>query len=350
MKTRLPVRKAILARRAYEPPGEGRARKVRLDFNENTAGCSPAVLRALAKLTAKELATYPEYARTTRRLARHFGIAPEELLLTNGGDEALRLMFDTFVDAGSNVVICEPAFPMYRYWGEIHGAKILAVRYGRGMVFPLEGVMRALAQNPRVVFVCNPNNPTGTLARREEIEKILNAARRTAVVVDEAYAEFAGVTVMPWIRRYPQLFVVRSFSKTAGLAGLRLGALAACRESMALVRRAAGPFSVNVAALAAAEAAVADGRTTRRYVSNVMRLRGWLEDKLNRMGVRTYPSAANFVLADFGERGPGLFRRLERRGILVRDRSKEAGPGHARITIGTGAEMRTLVKEIQRER
>ncbi len=347
MKTQLPVRKAILERRAYQAPGEGRANKMRLDFNENTGGCSRAVLRALARLTAKELAMYPEYARTTRRLARHYGVAADELLLTNGGDEALRLFFDTFVDAGSSVVICEPTFPMYRYWGEIAGAKIRALRYGREMEFPLEGVMRALAEEPRVVFVCNPNNPTGTLVRPEEIEAILRAARRTAVVIDEAYAEFAGVTVVSWIRKYRQLFVARTFSKTAGLAGLRLGAVIGCAESVAMVRRAAGPFPVNVAALAAAEAAVEDGETMRRYVGEVVRLRGWLEKELKKMEVRTYPSAGNFLLADFGARGPGLFRRLERRGILVRERSKDLGPGYARITIGTRAEIRNLVREIQ---
>jgi len=350
MKAQLPVRKAILKRKTYEPPGEGRAGKVRLDFNENTGGCSRAVVRALGRLTPKALAMYPEYGRSTRRLARYFGVAAEELLLTNGGDEALRLIFDTFVDAGSRVVICEPTFPMYRYWGEIAGAKILAVRYGKEMEFPVEGVVRALAEGPRAVFVCNPNNPTGTLAGAGEIERILEAARRTAIVVDEAYAEFAGVTVAPWIRKYRQLFVVRTFSKTAGLAGLRLGALIGRAESLALVRRAAAPFSVNVAALAAAAAAAGDRQTMRRYVDEVVRLREWLEKELRRMGVRTYPSGGNFVLADFGECGAGLFRRLERRGILLRERSKEVGPGHARITIGTRAEMRKLVREIQRER
>ncbi len=144
MNVQLPVRQAILDRRTYEPPGEGRANKVRLDFNENTAGCSPAVKRALAKLSPKQLAMYPEYERGTKRLARHFGVKPDELLLTNGGDDALRLFFDAFVDSGSSVVICEPTFPMYRYWGEVAGAKIEALRYGSAMEFPLESVLNAL--------------------------------------------------------------------------------------------------------------------------------------------------------------------------------------------------------------
>ncbi|MGB6898833.1 MAG: aminotransferase class I/II-fold pyridoxal phosphate-dependent enzyme, partial [Candidatus Acidiferrum sp.] len=161
MKAQLPTRQAILDRRTYEPPGEGRADKLRLDFNENTAGCSPAVQRALRKLTPKLLSMYPEYERGTRRLARHFQVAPEELLLTNGGDDALRLFFDAFVDAGTSVVICEPTIPMYRYWGEVAGAKIEVQRYGTAMEFPLDGILQSLAAKPRVLFVCNPNNPTG---------------------------------------------------------------------------------------------------------------------------------------------------------------------------------------------
>src|SRR5882762_2862578 len=127
MSPHLPVRKAILHRHTYEVPAEGREKKLRLDFNENTAGCSPAVLRELAKMSPKQLAMYPEYLRPTQRLARYFGVRPDELLLTNGGDDALRVFFDTFVDSGSSILICEPTFPMYRYYAEISGAKVRAL-------------------------------------------------------------------------------------------------------------------------------------------------------------------------------------------------------------------------------
>jgi histidinol-phosphate aminotransferase len=350
MKVQLPVRQAILNRRTYEPPGEGRADKVRLDFNENTAGCSPAVKRALSKLSPKQLAMYPEYERGTRRLAQHFGVDPEELLLTNGGDDALRLFFDAFVDSGSSVVICEPTFPMYRYWGEVAGAKIEALRYGPAMHFPLESVLSALGARPRAVFVCNPNNPTGTLLSKDTIEAILKAATHTAVVVDEAYVEFSGVTVIPEIRKYPQLFVARTFSKAAGLAGLRLGAVIACAESLAILRRATAPFPVNVAALAAAAAAVGDPQTMKRYVRNILRMRAWFEKELKKLGVKTYPSAGNFVLADFGPGGPEMCRRLEEKGILLRERSKEIGPGFVRVSIGTKTEMERLVRLIKQYR
>jgi histidinol-phosphate aminotransferase len=349
MKVRLPVREAILNRRTYEAPAEGRSDKLRLDFNENTAGCSPAVRRALAKLTAKQLAMYPEYQAPTRRIARHFGVRPQELLLTNGGDDALRVFFDTFVEAGSSILICEPTFPMYRYYAEISGARISVLHYGREMEFPLQAVIAALRKKPRVLFIANPNNPTGTLLQASDLRKILKAATQTVVVMDEAYGEFSGFSAVPWIRKYPQLFIAKTFSKVAGLAALRLGAVIARKESLALVRRAMPPFPVNLAALVAAEAAVADRATMRGYVSEVKRLRAWLAAGLKKLGVKTYPSAGNFILANFGSSGPPLFRTLEKKGILLRDKTKEMGSGFVRITIGTSSEMQRLLKVIRKE-
>jgi histidinol-phosphate aminotransferase len=349
MKVHLPVREAILNRRTYEAPAEGRSDKLRLDFNENTSGCSPAVRRALAKLTTKQLAMYPEYQVPTRRIARYLDVRPKELLLTNGGDDALRVFFDTFVESGSGILICEPTFPMYRYYAEIYGARISVLRYGSEMEFPLEGVITSLRKKPRVLFIANPNNPTGTLLQKEELRRILKAATHTAVVMDEAYAEFSGFSAIPWIRKYPHLFVAKTFSKVAGLAALRLGAVIACEESLSLVHRAMPPFPVNLAALVATEAAVADRTTMQTYVNGVKRLRAWFAAELEKLGVKTYPSAGNFLLANFGPRGPALFQKLEKQGILLRERSKDIGPGFVRITIGTQSEMRRLLKTIRKE-
>jgi histidinol-phosphate aminotransferase len=350
MKVSLPVRPAILKRQNYRAPFEGRLHKVRLDFNENTAGCSPAVVRALARLSPKQLAMYPEYGKSTREVARYFGVGAEELMLANGADDALRAVFDAFVEPGSRVLLCEPTFPMYRFYAEIFGAKIRVCRYDSAMKFPLEAVLGELRRKPRVVFAANPNNPTGTLVPRAEIERLLKAAARTAVVIDEAYVEFSGMTAVPMIHEYPQLFVVRTFSKAAGLAGLRLGVVIARKDSLENLRRAMPPFPVNIAALAAARAAMRDRATLRGYVREVKRLRTWFDAELKRLGVTTYPSGGNFLLADFGPEGPALFKRLERKGFLLRERTKEIGPGFVRISIGTEREMTRLMNAIERLR
>jgi histidinol-phosphate aminotransferase len=347
MTGQLPVRKAILERRTYDAPAEGRAGKVRLDFNENTAGCSPAVIRALRQVSAQQVAMYPEYEKSTDRLARYFGVRPEELLLTNGGDDALRVFFDTFVDPGSGILICEPTFPMYRYYAEIFAARVEALRYGLGMEFPMSGVLAALKRKPRLLFIANPNNPTGTLLPAVVVERILRAATKTVVVIDEAYVDFSGVSLVPYINKYPHLFIARTFSKAAGLAALRLGAVIASTDSLSYLRRAMPPFPVNVAALVAAEAAVRDRATIRRHVREILRLRQWFVRELQALDVKTFPSAGNFLLANFGPDGPRLFQRLEREGILLRERGKDLGPGFVRITIGTQREMSLLLRRMK---
>jgi len=349
MKVQLPVRQAILDRKTYEPPGEGRANKLRLDFNENTAGCSPAVPRALGKLSPKTISMYPEYERGAKRLARYYRVDPEELMLTNGGDDALRVFIDTFVNAGERIVIVEPTFPMYRYWGEVAGAKIDVLRFTAKMEFPLEGAIQAAMERPHVLFICNPNNPTGTQIPPSAIEQILKQATHTAIVIDEAYAEFAPeVSVVTLIREYPQLFVVRTFSKIAGLASLRLGAVIAHRGSLNTLRRATAPFPVNLAALVAAVAAVNDRKTMSGYLRDIARTRKWFEKELHAIGVATYPSQCNFLLTSFGPAGPALFERLTRDGVMLRDRANDIGPGVARISIGTQPEMERLMKKIKR--
>src|SRR5665213_1715597 len=178
----LPLRPSIRNLAAYAAPEEGREGKLRLDFNENTVGCSPAVLRALHRVTAEQLAMYPEYEKSTRRLARSFGVRPAEMLLTNGVDDALRLMMETFVEPGSTVLIPEPTFSMYRFFSEVAGARVETVRYDGDMRFPLEATVRALRRSPRIFFVSNPNNPTSTLLDLAALERILDAARRTVVL------------------------------------------------------------------------------------------------------------------------------------------------------------------------
>jgi len=333
--------------RSAHTPIEGRAGKLRFDFNENTLGCSPRVRAALARITREQVAMYPEYDEVRRRLARFFRVSPGELILANGADDVLRLVADAFIEPRSRVLVVEPTFPMYRFYVELIGARLVRLWLDREMRFPLPDVLRALRSRPRVFFLANPNNPTGTLVPKDDLRRILKAARGTLVVVDEAYAEFSGVTVLPWIRRYPNLVVVRTFSKAAGLAGLRMGCLLARRELISAMRKAQPPFPVNTAALVAAEAAARDRSYIWRYVQEVRRSKRELESALARLGVKTFPSGANFLLADFGPCAPAILRQLERRGILLRDRKADFGrAGYVRITVGTRPQTRRLIRAL----
>ncbi len=327
---------------------EGRAGLLRLDYNENTVGCSPRVRRAVARMTREQFATYPEVGAARKRLAPHFRVHPEQVVLANGADEALRLVFDAFVERGDRILLVEPTFPMYRLYAQLFAARVTTLRYDSQMRFPLNTVLHALRARPRLFFLANPNNPTGTLVPRSTLRRILRAAPRTLVVVDEAYFEFCGVTVAPWIRRYGNLVVVRTFSKASGLAGLRLGVLLARREFAAALRKPQPPFPVNVAALAAAGAAIRDSAYIRRYVREITRARKEFSAALDRLGIPHWPSPANFLLADFGPRVAAILRALERRGILLRDRGPDfPRPGYVRITIGTRPQMRRLARALR---
>ncbi|MGH8276842.1 MAG: pyridoxal phosphate-dependent aminotransferase, partial [Steroidobacteraceae bacterium] len=262
---------------ARHPLGEGRGGMLRLDFNENTAGCSPRVCRALARLTPEEIATYPDAVAAHKRIARFYRVSPDELLLSNGADEALRLVFDAAVKPGDTILIAEPTFEMYRFYARLAHARVQAPRYDAEMKFPRSEYLRALRLKPKLALLANPNNPTGTLLDEKALSRIIRAARGTTLVLDEAYFEFSGVTALGWIRRHTNLVVIRTFSKAMGMAGLRLGCVLANRKFISRVREAKPPFSVNAAALHAAEAALGDRGTVRRYVAEVQNAKRMFE-------------------------------------------------------------------------
>jgi histidinol-phosphate aminotransferase len=345
------VREAVLGLAPYSAPAEGRAKKLRLDFNENTVGCSPAVIRALSRMTAKEMAVYPEYQESTKRIAKFFGVRPSEIHLTNGIDDALHLIADTFLNDGDSVLVVEPTFDMYRFFAELAGASVIALRYDDEMRFPVDDVIRVLKQPatrcPRILYIANPNNPTGSLVRRDELKRILDAATHTLVLVDEAYFDFSGLTILPWIRRYTNLLVARTFSKSAGLAALRIGCLFGKPELLSAMRRACTPYPVNSAALVAAEAAIRDPRFLREYTREVLGSRAMLEKGLVRLGARIYPSSANFVLADFGAVARRIVRALDKKGILVRARKDFPREGFIRISAGTRTDTRKLLRAME---
>lgn len=341
-------RPAVLKMAAYHPPTAGRSKKLRLDFNENTVGCSPKVIEALmAQLNPSDLAVYPEYGSAKEAIARYFQVTPDQFVFTNGTDEAIQVFINTYVDDDQEVVVLKPAYAMYRFYAEVAGAKVIEIEYPQPtMEFPLEALLETVTPHTRAILISNPNNPTGTGLSLDAIRRILDRAPHAAVLIDEAYYEFSGVTALGEIDRTPNLFVSRTFSKVFGMAGLRLGCLFSQPANVQYLHKAQSPYSVNSIAVLAAQAAVQDTEYLQRYVAEVLAARNLLCAGLDKLGITYIPSAANFVLGRFGTRALEVRDRLREQAILVRDRTYEAA-GCVRITVGTREQTTRLLTALE---
>jgi histidinol-phosphate aminotransferase len=332
----------------YHPPTGGRRSKLRLDFNENTVGAPPHVIDFIKRyLTAADLSIYPEYDNALEDLSRHFGPPIEEFTLTNGTDEAIQLLVNTFVEDGAEVLTLRPSYAMYKFYSQLAGARVEELDYRPGtLAFPLEELLERITPTTRAVLISNPNNPTGTGTPVAALRKILEKAEKAAVLIDEAYYEFSGVTVLPLLADYPNLFVSRTFSKTYGMAAMRCGCLFSQSANMAYVRKAQSPYSVNALAAMAVRIAVQDQKFVEDYVLEVLTARELLYVGLERLNIPYIKSQANFVLFQVGDRAIELRDELRQRGILVRDRSYELA-GCLRVTIGTRDQIRRFLDELE---
>jgi histidinol-phosphate aminotransferase len=339
-------RAAVQRMHAYHPPLSGR-QGLRLDFNENTVACSPRVLEALAAIAASDLTKYPERARVEAKVARHLGLEPEQVLLTNGVDEAIHVLCQTYLDRNDEFLFPVPTYSMYEIYGSCTDATVRTVACGEDFAFPLDALLAAITARTRLIAIASPNSPTGAIAGREQILELLHRAPQAVVLVDEAYFHFCGQTVIDLVGQAPNLVVARTFSKAYGLAGLRLGMLAAPASMQKWLRTVISPYSVNSLALACLPAALDDEAYLRWYVDEVKAARSEMVEALRQLGVPQWPTQANFVLVKIGALHAQFVQAMLRRGILTRDRSKDPGcAGCVRITVGTREQMKQAVAAI----
>lgn len=342
----LSPREAIRTLPSYHPPLAGRD-GLRLDFNENTVGCSPRVLERLRRLEPEQLASYPERDPVEARVAEVLGIAAAELLLTNGVDEAIHLLCGTYLSPGDEALIAVPTYAMYRIYMKAAGAEIVSVSAIKDFHFPADELCARVTPRTRMIAIANPNNPTGTVASADELLRIVRSAPNAAVLIDEAYFEFYGQSLLGIRSQLTNLFVARTFSKAYGLAGLRIGALVGDAEQMRAVRRVSSPYNVNAVALACLPDAVGDQAFIQQYVSEVRASRVRLEGALEANGIQFWPSQANFVLARVGP-ASSFVEHMRRRGVLVRNRSGDHGcEGCVRITLGPREHADRLLTALQ---
>ena len=316
------IRSAIVNMGTYKPPLEGRNPKeyLLMDFNESPEPPPPSVRKALQEyLLEGDLHVYPHYGSFCEELGQYVGVSSEQLLLTNGSDQGIDVVLRCLLESGTNLVMAMPGFTMFRQTVNTIGADFIEVPYPEDFVFPYEKVRQAVNDETRIIVVINPNNPTGTSAPLNQVEALLQEFPECAVLVYEAYYEFTGQTCLDLLPKYPNLVVLRTFSKAFAIPALRLGYVVAKEEFISQLLKIRGPYDVNMAALVAARALLQDRESWQELVSHLMdAVKPNLENFLRKQGVKFYPSEANFFLVEPKGGAATVVNYLKEQGILVR--------------------------------
>lgn len=320
---------------------------IKLNTNENPYPPSPKVRAALRKAINSSLRLYPEPLSDSlrTRAARVYGVRPSNVIAGNGSDELLSMLLRCFVRPGDRVAFPRPTYSLYDTLVEIEDGTGAAVDFPADFSVPAELAQQAAA----LTFLCNPNAPSGTLVPVAEIETLARAVSGV-LVVDEAYVDFAsseGASAIPLIHRFDNLVVLRTFSKSFSLAGMRIGLAFACEEIIRGMLKVKDSYNVNRLSLVAATAALEDVPWMIRNAGRIQRSRKSLSGALRRLGYDVYPSHANFVLARrAGESLKAVYDELKRRRILVRYFDAPGLSDCLRITVGTSKEIRSLVEQM----
>ncbi len=326
---------------------------VKLASNENPLGPSPLGLEA-ARRAVEEVHLYPDGASyyLKGRLAEFLGVEPAEIVIGNGSNEIIDYLIRTFLTPEDEAIVSPGSFIVYQLGCQAHGVPMKKVPL-KERTFDLEAIAAAVSPRTKMIFVANPNNPTGTWVERRAFEAFLDAVpERVLIVWDEAYFEYVEEPEYPnalaYRARHPGLIVTRTFSKIYGLAGLRCGYAVLSAQLADYVDRVREPFNVNSVAQAAARAALDDTEHVARSRQVNAEGLAHLGRALPELGVRVTPSVANFVLADFDRPGTEIFEALLREGVIVRPMAGYGFPQSARITVGTPEMNARLIEALGR--
>jgi len=344
-------RKAVMEMQAYNPPNSDREGTLRLDFNENTIGCSDNVIKSLRKIGKDKLSTYPEYTKLRKELAKYYKVKAYEIIATNGTDEAIKTIIETYIEKGKDeIIIPVPTYAMFKFYAQLNEAVIKEIDYNGDLSFPIDQVLNAINDKTKIIVLVNPNNPTGTSIDAKSIIKIIEKAKgyNSIVLIDEAYYQFCGKTSIPLIKKYNNIFITQTFSKAFGLAGLRLGYVISNKNNIKIIQKALSPYSVNIVAVICASTALKNTNYIKKYVTEIRTSKKILYKELSKLGIKYYKSDANFVLVKIGSKSAEFCNKLRKKGILVRNRSGDKLlDGCVRITLGTIRQTNQLIKKMQ---
>jgi histidinol-phosphate aminotransferase len=340
---------------------ESRSHLIKLDSNENPFGPSPSASAAMqSAVNATNLYPDDDSGELRRKLATHHGLPPEQVLVTAGSTAMLGLLCQTLLAPGLNAVTSERSFIVYSMTVQAAGGRLVEASMRRGEdSFDLEAILAAIDSNTRIVFLANPNNPTGTMLEAAVVERFLaQVPGHVVVVLDEAYYEFAQhfatlrkikySNSLDYVRQGASVVVLRTFSKAHGLAGLRVGYGLGPDELLGYCARMRNTFSVSSVAQAAAMAALDDSQHIQRVVENNVTQSRVLSEGLAALGYRVVPTSANFVFCDLGEDAVAVASRLREDGVAVRPMENWGAPNCIRVTIGTQEQNQAFLQAVRR--
>jgi histidinol-phosphate aminotransferase len=326
----------------------GLEKVTKLASNENPFGFSPKVKDAIVE-ELTELPVYPDgYATELREaVASHVGVAPEMLIFGNGSDEIVQIICRTFLSSESNTVIATPTFPQYRHNAIIEGAEVREVPLVDG-THNLPSMLSAIDEETKIVWVCTPNNPTGTYSTKTDLLDFLNRVpKHVLVVCDEAYYEYVITEdypeTIPLLEQYPNLIILRTFSKAYGLAALRVGFGVANKSVISILEPAREPFNVNRLAQLAATVALEDKAFIKKCRDRNREGVKQYEQFCKAYNLDYYPTQANFVLIDFNRDSDEVFHYLLSKGFIVRSGNALGSPGYVRITVGSETQNQEII-------
>jgi histidinol-phosphate aminotransferase len=342
-------REAIERMAPYTPGEQPRAgqRLIKLNTNENPYPPSPRVHAAIVKAAGASLRLYPppRADELVRAAARVYRISAEMILAGNGSDELLTMIFRASLASGDKVAYALPTYSLYDTLAAIQESRVAAVQLGPGFAQPLAGLA---AERAKVTIVCNPNSPCGALATPAQLDNLARELDGRLLAIDEAYVDFAESHALPLVKRHPNVVVLRSFSKSFSLAGMRLGLCFAQPPIIKQLLKVKDSYNLSRLAMSAGAAALGDIGWMRRNVERIKQVRAITESRLRRMGFEVPHSQANFVLARIpGHEMGEVAAALRRRGILVRHFPRSVFRDALRISIGTSRQMDELFKALE---
>ena len=332
----------VLARKAGVPPDK----VIRLNGNENPYGPSPQVAQALGNFTLYNLYPDPEQRRLRDALSDYLDVGPEHIVAGNGSDEVIDLILRMFLGLGEKIIDPAPTFGMYSVCAGICGGEVVTVPRDECFEIDMDSTQQAVDSSTKAILFASPNNPTGNLTPEWQVRRLLEMG--ILVVVDETYHEFCGATVLPLLHEYPNLIVLRTFSKWAGLAGLRIGLGVMHPDVARLMMSVKPPYNVNLAAEVALLASLQDRAALMERVNTIVAERKRMFSLLEELpGVRPWTSQANFILCQLPEgKGEEVFEGLAQRGIFVRHFSSPRLRDFVRISVGLPHQTDALISAL----